>query len=140
MSHHDHGHSGGHDDHGHGVGHIVSNKILAGTGLALLLLTWLTVAVAGFDLGEANIFVALGVAVVKSTFVALFFMHLRWDRPFNAIIFVGSLAFVALFLAFAMLDTAEYQDILIKGDTEKVKQALDAARAAAATVAPAAGH
>ncbi|MBT8486957.1 MAG: cytochrome C oxidase subunit IV family protein [Phycisphaerae bacterium] len=110
--------SGSHADHG--VGHVVPYRILVATGLALLVLTWITVSVASIDLGEANIYVALAVAVVKGTLVALFFMHLRWDRPFNSIVFIGSLLFVALFLAFAMTDTAEYQDQVDPGDAKAV--------------------
>jgi cytochrome c oxidase subunit 4 len=100
-----------HDDHG--VGHVVPFKPLILTGLGLLVLTAITVAVAQIDLGEMNIWVALAVAVVKATLVALFFMHLFWDRPFNGFIFVGSIAFVVLFIALALTDTFEYRDSLI---------------------------
>ena len=112
------------DHEHHGVGHIAPLRALLGTGIALLFLTWITVAIAEVDLGRANIYVALTVAVVKGSLVALYFMHLRWDRPFNAIVFIGSLTFVALFLAFAMVDTAEYQTDLIAGDAEKVVQTI----------------
>jgi len=59
--------------------------------------------------------VALAVAVVKSTLVALFFMHLRWDKPFNAIVFISALLFVFLFITFALLDTKEYRPAMIPG-------------------------
>ncbi len=108
----------------HGIGHLVPTSALVGTGLGLLVLTWITVVVAGIDLGEANIYIALGIAALKGTLVALFFMHLRWDRPFNGIILVGSICFVALFLALAMTDTAEYQDSVIPGDSRKVVEKL----------------
>ena len=72
-------------DH-HGVGHIVPYRILVATGGALFVLTWVTVAVARVNLGEANIFVALAIAAFKASLVALFFMHLRWDRPFNTLL------------------------------------------------------
>ena len=98
--------------------------LLIGTGLALLVLTWVTVAVAGIDLGEANIWVALGIAVLKGTLVAMIFMHLRWDRPFNGIIFVAALAFVTLFIALALTDTAEYQADLHPGDAPAVESKL----------------
>jgi cytochrome c oxidase subunit 4 len=117
-------HSSSHDDHDHGVGHVVPVRILVATGFALLVLTWITVAIAEIDLGEANIYVALAVAVVKATLVALFFMHLRWDRPFNAIVFVSAVAFVALFLALAMTDTAAYQEDIQPGDAKLVLDAI----------------
>ncbi len=108
----------------HGIGHLVPTSALVGTGLGLLILTWVTVVVAGIDLGEANIYIALAIAALKGSLVSLFFMHLRWDRPFNGIILVGSICFVALFLALAMTDTAAYQDSMIPGDSPKVVQKL----------------
>jgi cytochrome c oxidase subunit 4 len=87
-----------------GVGHIVPVKVLAATGFALLVLTAITVWVASFDFGNVNIWVALSIAALKASLVVLFFMHLRYDRPFNGIIFVTSLAFVTLFIAFALTD------------------------------------
>jgi len=47
--------------------------------------------------------------------VLLFFMHLVYDRPFNAVIFICSLCFVMLFVILAMVDTAHYQNTLIPG-------------------------
>lgn len=110
-----------HDTHEeHGVGHVAPLRALIGTGLALLVLTVITVVVAGIHLGEANIYVALGIAALKASLVMLFFMHLRWDRPFNAIVCIGSIGFVALFLALAMTDTSAYQDSMIAGDAPAV--------------------
>jgi cytochrome c oxidase subunit 4 len=118
-----------HDGH-HGVGHVVSPKILIATAAALLVLTVVTVASAkidfnDFDLREMNIVVALTIAVIKASLVCLFFMHLRWDRPFNSFVLVCSLAFVALFIGFAMTDSSEYMPDVIKGDTETVTTKLN---------------
>jgi cytochrome c oxidase subunit 4 len=132
----DHSSSDANHDAHHGPGHIVSPPILIATGLALLVLTVVTVAVAGIDLGEANIYVALAIAVLKGSLVALFFMHLRWDRPFNQIVFVSSLCFVGLFIAFAMTDTAEYREFLLDGDAPAVEKALADAEAEAANAEP----
>ncbi len=95
--------------HEHGVGHIVPVKYLAAVALALLALTWLTVAVMKVDLGEANIYIALAIAVVKASLVMLFFMHLWWDRAFNSLVIITSMIAVLLFIAFALTDTREYQ-------------------------------
>ncbi len=98
-----------HDEH-HGVGHIVPIRFLVAIGTALLVLTWLTVAVTKVDLGgEINIYVAMGIAVVKASLVALFFMHLAWDRPFNGVIFIASVIGVGLFIAFALIDMHDYR-------------------------------
>jgi cytochrome c oxidase subunit 4 len=112
-------------DGDHSVGHVVSPKILIANCIALLILTVITVAVAKldfmhFNMYEMDIIVALAVAVVKAALVCLFFMHLYWDRPFNAFVLVGSIAFVALFMALAMLDTFEYSQFLHPGDPEAV--------------------
>ncbi len=98
----------------HGVGHVVPAKYLFATCGALLVLTVVTVLAAKFDftkygLPEMNIIVALTIAVVKASLVCLFFMHLFWDRPINAYILIVALAFVGIFIGFAMTDTFEYR-------------------------------
>ncbi len=110
----------------HGVGHLVPVKILVATALALLVLTALTVTVAKFDFGNANVWIALGIAALKGSLVALLFMHLLWDRPFNAILFVTSLAFVALFISFTLTDTREYGPDMDTGNAPLVQDQLDA--------------
>jgi cytochrome c oxidase subunit 4 len=112
-------------EHGdHGVGHIVPVKVLAATGIGLLILTAITVWVASFDFGNVNIWVALFIAAFKASLVALFFMHLRYDRPFNGIVLVASLAFVALFISFALTDTREYASNVDTGNAPLVEQKL----------------
>ena len=108
----------------HGVGHLVPVRVLVTIGVALLFLTIVTVAVAQFDFGAANIWVALAVAGVKASLVVLYFMHLRYDRPFNSFVFVGSIAFVLLFIGFALTDTSAYRGELATGNSQLVEQAL----------------
>ena len=108
----------------HAVGHIVPISLLVVTGGGLLVLTAITVWVASFDFGAANVWIALGIAALKGSLVVLFFMHLLWDRPFNGVIFVSSLAFVALFISFAMTDTLEYAPDVDTGDAPLVQQKL----------------
>jgi cytochrome c oxidase subunit 4 len=71
----------------------------------LLALTAITVAAAGFDFGAGNVVIALGIATVKASLVALFFMHLRHDKPMSAIIFVTGAAILGLFLTICTLDS-----------------------------------
>ena len=115
------------------VGHIVPVKFLVFICCILLFLTAVTVWVSRYDFTEINIaemgiILALAVATVKATFVGLYFMHLRWDRPFVGFIFVGSILFVVLFIGIALTDTMEYQPSIIKGDTPKVTEAMDKLR------------
>ncbi|MDP9173049.1 MAG: cytochrome C oxidase subunit IV family protein [Planctomycetota bacterium] len=100
---------GPHDPHGV---HAVPKRILLGVYAILIVFTVITVTVSKIDLGQFNIWVALGIAVVKATLVALFFMHLRWDSPFNAVVLVAAFFFVALFIGIALLDSHEYQPII----------------------------
>jgi cytochrome c oxidase subunit 4 len=70
----------------------------------LLVLTGVTVGAAYVNFGSFNLIIAVLIATVKATLVALFFMHLRHDPPINAIIFVSSLIFLGLFLLFPLID------------------------------------
>ncbi len=115
------------------VGHIVPIKFLTTICCILLFLTGVTVWVSRYDFTEINIaemgiIMALLVATVKATFVGLYFMHLRWDRPFIGFVFVGSILFVVLFIGIALTDTMEYQPEIIKGDTPEVIEAMDKIR------------
>lgn len=137
----------------HGVGHVVSPKILIATALALLVLTVLTVAAANvsfeaLEMPELHIVVALGIALLKAALVCLFFMHLRWDRPFNAFVLVTSMALVVLFITFALTDSNQYQPeiksylgTLPSGETKEIKAELDKLPAMPpAGAAPSGGH
>ncbi len=82
---------------------------LMGILVALLILTVATVAVSYANLGNLSILAALLIAAVKGTLVVLYFMHLRYDSPFNALIFSMALLFVALMIGFTLIDTKQYQ-------------------------------
>ena len=106
-------------------GHIIPFRYTLGTFIALLFLTVITVGVAQFDLGALDMPVALLVAGVKASIVSLFFMHLRWDRPINILVLIGSIFFVVLFLVIAMFDTGQNVDLKYSGDSSKVKEVLE---------------
>jgi cytochrome c oxidase subunit 4 len=102
----------GHGEHGHGghggdhVPHVLPLPVYIGTWIALMVLTAVTVAVSYVDLGTTpNLLVALLIATIKATTVALMFMHLRYDKKFHGIIFSFSIIFLAIFIAFTMYDT-----------------------------------
>jgi cytochrome c oxidase subunit IV len=100
---------------GHAAGHVMPLRVLVTVWGSLLALTALTVAVAGVDLGSLNLALAMLIATAKATLVVLFFMHMRYDRPLYAIVFVTALLFVALFISFALLDSHAYAPSLIPG-------------------------
>jgi cytochrome c oxidase subunit 4 len=107
-------------EHEHGHVHIMPPGILIAVFVALLVLTFITVAVTRVDLGPLNIWIAMGVATAKATLVALYFMHLKYDNRFNLLVFLGSFLFVGFFVAITMLDTGQYQHS-IQQRTESLK-------------------
>lgn len=95
------------------VGHHVPMWVLAATLAALLVLTFFTVAATWIDLGPAvNLWIALIIATIKAVLVALFFMHLAYDKPFNAIVLICALFFVLLFVGLTLMDTLTYQSAI----------------------------
>jgi cytochrome c oxidase subunit IV len=74
---------------------------------ALLVGTGLTVFAATLDLGRFNAPVALGIATVKATLVALFFMHV-WhaSEKLTKLVVIGALFFLLLLLGLTMTDYA----------------------------------
>ena len=90
--------------HSHTVSFSASSKQYAGVLATLLVLTAITVGASRIDFGEGNVVIAMVIATIKGTIVALFFMHLRHDKPVNAIAFTSSLFFLALFLGFCLID------------------------------------
>ena len=111
MSHHDsHDSHGGHDGHGaHKGPHVVSVGLLAGVLVFLLAMTGLTVITGTMDLHGFDVAIAMLIATVKATVVCLIFMHLKWDKKFNGMIFLFSVMLLGLFLAFGVLDLSQYQ-------------------------------
>lgn len=136
---HDQPHTDNHGGHGngdhHGFSHPMPVWMLLSVFFALLFLTGLTVFQSQFDLGNAEIWMSLTIATIKAGLVILFFMHLLWDKPINAIIILGSLIFVALFLGFTLMDAEGYRENLIYKSTIQESQPKSAAEAEVA-VAP----
>lgn len=93
----------------HGLAHVVPVPLLLAVFAALVLLTIITVIVSTLGLGRWEIWSTLAIATVKGCLVALYFMHLRYDRPFHGLIAVTALLFVLLFLGFTIIDTSGYQ-------------------------------
>ena len=84
--------------------HIAPKSLYYAIFLALLALTGLTVGVTYVDLGEANLLVALGIALTKATLVVLFFMHLRWSNRLVHVTVISALLFLAILAIFTLGD------------------------------------
>jgi caa(3)-type oxidase subunit IV len=84
--------------------HIMPVPHALAVGGTLLFLTFVTVWVAGIDLGRLNFLVAFAVATLKASLVALFFMNLLYDRRENGAIFATSFLFLAIFIVLTATD------------------------------------
>jgi cytochrome c oxidase subunit IV len=105
----------------HTLGHIVPLRVLTAVFLALVFLTVVTVAASRIDLGPLNLYLALGIAGTKALLVVLYFMHLRYDRPFNLFIFAGCLVFVVGFISMVLKDTQTYQPSMEPGQAKSMQ-------------------
>jgi cytochrome c oxidase subunit IV len=85
------------DEHGGAAAHGIGRYIVI--WLTLLGFTILTVVTGKMDLGAANIYVALAIALTKATLVVLFFMHLYDEGGVNRLVFVVSVLFVLVLMA-----------------------------------------
>ncbi len=111
MSAHSHAEDG-HGEHreGYDFAHPMPVSMLLTVFAILVMLTIITVAQASFDFGSFDLYIVMGIATVKALLVGLFFMHLAWDKPFNAILFLGSFVFLALFIIFTLTDSSQTSD------------------------------
>ena len=107
---------------------------------ALMVFTAITVGVAQVDFGSLNVVVAMAVATIKASLVVLFFMHLKYDKPFHAVAFSMGIIFFGLFLGLMLLDVDSRTDpepskifAVIPTPTPFVAPAHGAASGAAAT-------
>src|SRR6202047_1219697 len=74
---------------------------------ALLVGTALTVYASGLDLGRFNSAVALTIASIKATLVALFFMHIKGaSEKLTKLVVISALFFLLLLLGLTMSDYA----------------------------------
>ena len=108
--------SNGHPSHGRkALAHILPVWMLLLIWALLIVLTVATVAASRFNFGSLNLYVALGIAIIKATLVAMYYMHLRYEKPLLALILICSLVFFMLFTAITLLDSQAYAPNLIEG-------------------------
>lgn len=94
-----------HHDDGAVHAHVSSVPFYVAVFLGLLFFTVLTVGQSYVDLGKLNIAIVILIASLKASLVVTFFMHLRWDNKFNALIFVATIFFIGIFFAYTLNDT-----------------------------------
>ena len=84
--------------------HIVPYKTFLVIWIALLILTGITVVVAQFHFGAWNIWVALGIATLKSGLVVAVFMHMKYENRLFKLALFSALAILAIFIGFTFFD------------------------------------
>ncbi len=84
--------------------HIVPYKTFVIVWIGLLILTGITIAVAQYDLGAMNIWVALGIATLKSGLVIAIFMHMKYESILFKLSLLSALSILAIFIGFTFLD------------------------------------
>src|SRR5687767_9148123 len=94
-----------HKDDGAVHAHVSSSAFYGLIFTALIFLTVLTVGQSYVDLGKLNLIVVILIATTKASLVVSFFMHLRYDNKFNALVFISSILFIGVFFAYTMNDT-----------------------------------
>jgi cytochrome c oxidase subunit IV len=86
------------------IEHHVPLRTYLSVFFALMVFTVVTVAVAFFDLGNANVLVALVVAVVKATLVVLFFMHVKYSSRMVQLVVIAALAWLMILFGITLSD------------------------------------
>src|SRR5689334_3262890 len=94
-----------HADEGAVHAHISSVPFYVAVFLGLLVLTGVTVGQSYVDLGRLSIVIVILIATMKASLVVTFFMHLKWDNKFNALIFLSAVLFIGVFFAYTLNDT-----------------------------------
>lgn len=133
---HDHaGHDHGHDHEGGGH-HVDPLWLYLAIFGALLCMTVVTVGASYIDFGAANTAIAVLIATVKASLVAIFFMHLRHDKPFHSLVLVSGLLFLSFLFLFTLSDNGTRNDV-DEWHGKSIPKEPAAAPAAASGAAPA---
>ncbi len=86
-----------HEFHSHSKSYIA-------VWISLMILTLITVVSSDINFGTWNIVIAMLIASIKASLVALFFMHLKDDNKLNQVAFVTSFIFLAVFVGLTASD------------------------------------
>lgn len=89
------------DEHNH---QPIRYRTLTFTWAALVVLTGLTVLASRIDLGAGNIWLALGIASLKSSLVTFIFMNLRHESRLFKIGLLAVLIILAIFIGLTFFD------------------------------------
>lgn len=91
--------------HNHTEEHHTGLRGYAAVCLTLFVLTGVTVYSAGFDFGDFNIVIAMVIASIKASIVALYFMHLKFEDRLTWIYALYPLFLLSLLIGFTLMET-----------------------------------
>ncbi len=83
---------------------VISETTYAVVLLALLVFTALTYLASKVDLGRLNLVIALAIAAVKVSLVALYFMHARYSSRLTRVVIGAGLAWLAILISLTLSD------------------------------------
>ena len=86
--------------------HIQPYTHLLAVLAVLLALTAMTVAASRIELGGLNIWMTILIASIKSSFVLLFFMHLKYEGRFIRTTFIVTVCTLAMLVGFLFWDVS----------------------------------
>jgi len=84
--------------------HIVPYKVHALVLAALVVMTGISIAVTQIHLGAFTVITALLLASIKAALVLTFFMHLKFDKKFYAIMAVAVIVLIGIVIFITFLD------------------------------------
>ena len=87
---------------------VVKDRTYVWVWVGLVILTGITVSVAGMNLGQWSVSVVLVIAAIKSGLVLNYFMHLKYEKRIRLFKWMipGILAILTLFLGLTFFDVA----------------------------------
>jgi len=88
----------------HDKGHIIPYRTLLFVLAGLIMLTLISVAVTKIHLGTLTVFTALLIAAIKSAFVLMIFMHLKFENKFFTIMVLAVIAVIGVVIFITLLD------------------------------------
>jgi cytochrome c oxidase subunit 4 len=84
--------------------HVVPRKVYYTVFAVLLALLVLTIVAAEHDLGRLNTPIALGIAMAKAVLIALYFMHVRYNRPLIGLAAAAGILWLLLLLGLTLAE------------------------------------
>jgi cytochrome c oxidase subunit 4 len=84
--------------------HIVGYGVFAAVWAALILLTVITVTVAGMHLGRFSTLTALAIASVKAGLVLWYFMHLKYEHKLFKVLLLVPIVTLTVIIGLTFFD------------------------------------